>query len=836
MHRKLILVACLLAAPAHVRAGVSFVLGCEDGQCATTRTWDVTYGTATVRANAVVPTNGEIGNNWSLEFPALTGRGKDITSTTELTMAALLRVQTLPAGECVIAETLNGASRQCFVTLSSDGRLRAYYGDTTTECAQSTNDGQTCTDAAGCSEVNPGEATCSEATFARSGVLTTGAWHQFALTQDASQANPGDAACGLWVDGVQRGTRVRPQGTCSGSSPAGEVCSTHADCTSNGGTCTFTNTTTTRLWWGPRACGGSIVVQMDNFTADPVAVNSALAFSRLHDVHPNGEVVGDWDGTVGDAACTSDYQCVDDTTGTGTVDGTATEIQTSSNGTQSVWDLEDTTLDVGEAVLAASLFCSARETNDNSNNSGKTITLGIRDQAGSPNVLMGTAYDLTAEAGGGESHRSGPASVFATEPDGTAWDGEADVDALRFRLLYSGSSGTGYRVRATDCVAEVLLSKPLPAVPDELYDWNGDGEETVCYVGDSRFSDAALETAVTEALEEPDNVVRCASGGRRAADVAQDWTAILNGVGGSRVPCVALKGQAAKCDYAILDIGVNDFGTHPNYPENGRCYQSVCVGGSNDANGCAVASDCPGGACGGPQHGDPCSHPNGRAIEQIDSGVASAYCALGASFKSKTLHAPPTPCLLASQCAGGPTTGNAGACSLDGAIGTWCLYGSLDSPACPNGLCVRVNSLTYLERQFHGLIQAAQARTGANRVQLILVKPYPTTRKTITSGVLCIFSKTKPYMARQRALVTDLAAQYGLDTIDLTEAFRQLCPSRDYELCLRDTVHPSTAATPGLTPGVSGDDVITRAFEACLEADGAATYVDCQRLVPTATP
>lgn len=829
MQLILLLVAALLtAAPAS--GAVSFFTGCEDGRCAdsASRLWSATGPLPTAQPHATTPTNGNTGNNWSARFAPASGNatwtGVDFSASNAWTGRIDLRLAAAPTVERILPISgANGGNRQCFLTISPDRRLRLYYGDTGKECTQATNNGQPCTTAADCTEVNPGEATCSEATFAKSAVLALNQWYRVAVTQDTNLGNVGDARCGLWVDCVNAGTATRPQGACTGGSNNGVVCATNAACT-GGGTCSFTNKTTTRVVFGaPGTEASGVEFNLDDWMVDSSAVNTDLTCARLVDLHPNGAVVDDWDGTVGSSSCTNDHQCVDDTLTTGTVDDDGTALQASTNNEQTVWALEDVTLAGDESIAAAmpvALQCSAKETADNANNSAKTYQLGIRNSGGTSS--MGSNIEV---AGLGETYRAGPLTIKTTRPDGAAWSGVSDLNGAQMRALYTGSTGSGFRTRLTDCYLEALITRTLPPTPDALFDWGGDGDKTLCLWGDSKLFDAALKDQLVAGLTEPANILFCTNGGRTCGDMLNGVTNMADGVTTGNVACDVRKGSAAKCDVAILMCGANDF-SDQWFPQDGYCFQWVCAGGANAGLPCGVNGDCPSSTCiAGAQHGGECRLP--RGYHNV-GWLQTRYCRQGADFRDT--------CVGFTDCAGSPNPAiTAMPCSVTGDGQGWCHAGVLDSPECPQGLCVRPTELTAVQDRVRQIVAAVEARTGTSRMRLVLSNNYlPYQRTACAQNGLACWNCQRPMMQNFGGWLQSFAAYRGLDFIDFKGAFRDACPDYDPSKCLRDEVHASTAPTPGQTPSF-GDEVLGTIIEACAEGTPGPHHT-CTRLKPTPTP
>jgi hypothetical protein len=292
------------------------------------------------------------------------------------------------------------------------------------------------------------------------------------------------------------------------------------------------------------------------------------------------------------------------------------------------------------------------------------------------------------------------------------------------------------------------------AVPTDYFpDANGDGEKTLCIVGDSIMFAPEIYAALDASLTEPDNILRCAMRGHRIGDLERVWAEVLDG-GARSWPCVATRGHDAACDVAAVQIIANDVvaPTLQHTSANGFCYQRGCAGGPDRGKACGRSADCaPPGVCrdrAGPQYGRPCDIPDGMLsrrsyctdgdhIGQCCSGVSDASLGImcrpgicggpGGCAAGAHVHMPCEKDTEATDCPGGTCApwgpyGAFDSLDPDAAYTTgWCQLGSANSPGCPQGTCVRQVSRAYLAATMTRLIDAAAARTGASAVKLILL-------------------------------------------------------------------------------------------------------------------
>lgn len=674
-------------------------------------------------------------------------------------------------GECStinethLAYVLNGANVMGFLTLGSDGKVRAYYGTTGKECTSNSLYKYTaCSSDADCpSDVggNPGEASCSASAFAVTGALPTDTNIILGLAQtaDAGGARPHEATITLTQDYVVKGSQTRWQGTCSGSTGTttinGKACGATADCTalcgnvagcSTAGTCGGSNIgTPTAVRLGTTQTGSSLQAT----TAYPLhavfVFNGADPSSRYSKVVPlwptSDGGTNDWTD-AGSSACSSHYQCEDDTAAGGALDGDTTTLRASQPGETEIWGLTDYSLGGGEYAISATAWASLKEQDDNSQNSGKLIGLGLRNAAAGE--TMGTSHEL---ANFDTGYRTFPGPLTMAMPGGGAWDINAIRGVARFT---GGSGGTSYRVRSSAFVAEVEVGLPQPTPGTNVFpDANGDGRKRLCVVGDSIMNDPTMYEALLGAAEEPTDILKCAQGGRKIGDVAANWSAILSGSTSGAFPCAVQRGEAGNCDVALLHIGANNSSYVSEADNDGKCYQRGCVGGSNAGAACKTSATCPGGTCtddAGPQHGAACDNPFGVENRNAVSWVTSSYCnrsdAIGeccAGVGCTTSRCggagvcvggsnPKTLCTGdGSQCTGGGTCqqlsstgGTAEVDDLTYGFGN-CVRGDPTTPTCPLGVCVRKVSTAYLDAALTALLDAAAARTGSQAVTVGLL-------------------------------------------------------------------------------------------------------------------
>lgn len=754
------------------------------------------------------------GNTFALQLNPASGASeyldtRTFTASHEASSKFTLRVATLPTVERRIRSFRGSTGTLCFATVAPDGsgyRVRVYFNDAGSECAQSESNGKVCTSLADCVQSPEGGATCQPATFASSQQLALNVSHEILLTQDTSRTDPHDVSCGLYVDGVERGTAERPQGECSGGDLDGYACGASADCT-GGGTCsssTISQATVLRI--GTDDSGSSALeYYVDQEGLDPTSVDLSLRRTRVFDLHPtaNGSV-NDWSNC--NPACNgSEYTAVDDST-TAAPDGDTSEVNSGTNGHEERYDVctagSCLTLGAGESLQAGAivaLTCTAREVADNGN-TGKLFKYGLRLSAGSE--TLSADFDTETIDGDG-AYQQPPQLIPAQAPDSAAWttakiNGTGSNTGLRVKLLNTTTAGTtAYRSSVTDCVVEVEVTTPLPTDPNVLRDENGDGEITFVIVGDSRMFDIYLGEALVGQLEQPVNLYQAALGGREIGDIDVALDTILDGTNTAWLK--VFRGTAGrKVDYVVLDAsGINDFHDFPTTPVNGHCF-----GGANDGGTCnnprgSLADSylpiCSGGFCTATTqpcgtNGDCYSIYCREGADALTScrNIADGTCPAGTCVGGRHAGAA---CSTAEDCARckGMPLGPYTSWDLLDATSSWCNEGSIESPGCPGGLCVQRAQLAYTLTRYRSMIARMLARSGSSEVHPILFAPF--LPQESPEG----WASERPEMMATRQWVLSVAGELGLDTIDGVSLFWRESPDHKPNRMLRDDVHPLAA-------------------------------------------
>lgn len=715
-----------------------------------------------------------------------------------------LKFTALPSsGEQQLATICAGSScakPQAILAVDTDtsrnpdvSKLKLYFKDRGNECtSNSLFKYSACTTQADCpSDVggNPGEADCAPSVFVVSEGLELATPYSVAIvsSSDTAGSRPHDVTVSLYKDGQLRGGKTRWQGTCTGGSASvnGKACGATADCTyicsnvtaitgdacSSAGTCTGSSTigdvTSIRL-----GADTANLPAMDAQITDDVLTLSATdtyaRYAKVVTLYPSGNGTNNWTD-AGSIACTNHDDCVDDTEAGGAIDNDATTsdagtvLQDSSNADE-IWTLTDYAPAGGETVVAATARAAGKETSNNANTT-KNLIVGLRDTGS--NETLGSAVDL-ASFNDDSNYRLIAGPITQTHPGG----GALTLNNLRGLVRKSGGTGSGFRLRVTDYVAEAVVAKPVPAVTDLLPERNGDSKKTLCIGGDSIMNDAGLFEMLNGLLPEPSGILRCAEGGQMIGDFAGDWSRILDGNAAANIPCYPERGENAHCDVFILHVGANNFArVTQQIDDNGTCFQRGCVGGANDGLACTTtAADCPGGTCtdySGPQNGGGCDIATG-----VTSDAAAPYGAFNARSHCLAGDAVGTDCTFGGiatcggpgGCLGGAnvnklcTKANEGTdCpgSTCGAWGGWGAHDQTDSEAtygytygrcqrgaaggsdCLKGTCARATTTAYMAQTLDAMAQAAKARTGSSAVTLVLAgntMPYAGTPKMCVAG------------------------------------------------------------------------------------------------------
>ena len=484
-----------------------------------------------------------------------------------------------------------------------------------------------------------------------------------------------------------------------------------------------------------------------------------------------------------------------------------------------------------------------------------------------------------------EPHRRGSLLVLVplifamVGPDPSA--GAAALDRARCRHATderSGLVGCPSGDVETDC----------PGSEADGWSCSGDGEVTVCDIGDSTKDNPKRFEILGPALEGVDNYLHCSNPRRMCFDHWANRVSLGRGEGGDlgrrEVTCVAKRGRRAECDLIFAGCGYNEWSDLAR-PE-GACYQAWCRGDST--KGCRSDEDCESqgvaGPCHGPQSGRSCSAPSGhmwqdgaglRCIGGVANGrpcVGKRACLGGANDGrecKKPGHCPDGTCSLACQrctddperrcaadadCDDGRCVGpdESLACFRSDNEGEACA----DASDCPGGHCIRRNFFQVkaavrcedaapgvpdcpndpaggvgLCRQevtvaaAHRLFRESTEEWAAQGALVVLEAPWSTTTTPGAGKVMGVWGAARRQVQEMNALARDLASGEGWSYIDYECVFRRDCPGGDADACLKDDVHPADV----------GKRVAAEAAARCF-AGGVDECSDCRSLGPSETP
>ena len=824
------------------------------------------------------------GEDYSLAFRIQADAFPPYTCSTATTTNCTQDAQCPSSGTCTVVneqEVLRGyagSDAQVVVALGSDRRLRVHWRDLVKECtANSAYPYTDCTSVSDCpvaSGGNPGESDCSEAIFAKTERLTAGQTYlgTVVVSADTAGARPHDVRVALYFGGSARGSKTRREGVCSGGTLNGKACGASADCP-GGGTCGSSNIgSLTAVRVGATSAAKGYTVNLGGYDFLDSDQDPYVRYEKVVPLYPSSSTARvDWNDV--NANCTGGVHagCIDDTDSgaidddAGTPGAPTTTLNASTQNDTDIWELDDYTLGTGESVVAAVAYGAMREQADNGN-TNKTVAFGLRDNNATSQTDAG--HEATASidlAPDGEAQKTRAGAIAMTNPSGAAWS-QTNLNQLRGVIRYTGATGTGNRVRLTNAIADVAVALPTPATPTTMQDLNSDTKVTVCFIGDSILNDPAFYDALNGQLEQPDNILHCALGGRTCGDMLYAFPQILDGEAtpdssDGLVPnyysCIAERGDTGhKCDYAFLQCGANNVSGELQRASDGFCFQRGCVGGSNAGLACKVAGDCPGGTCTdaqGPQYGVPCAIPSGTKGDNGAAYLTGQVCLNGDNIaKCCAGLACPSP----SDCGGGPkkcfggTNANA-QCSVHGDCNSnlciylghegnndltdnvygpsWCVAGSVLSRECPSGVCVAEMTTAYLESVFGRMVDIAEARTGSSTVQLVLMgNVYPwqqRPKRCVTGashGATCSvdgdctapgechvpnnyarWSDQQGDFAYLNRYTKALAADRGLPYLDGYAYLRRIVWPQSYDVNVRDGIHLSESGQEHLATCVT---------------------------------
>ena len=852
--RSLVLALLLLAAPAHaaVYFATGFDLGTQsdvgsDGQ----QFWSASSGTPSI--TSAFDTAASAANLYALEINPASGSAEYVVPAVWSAQSSL-RV----GGKLVVTNTGGpGCKREVVALVGSGGdwsgkaailslqhattilgvdyyTLNAFYGSQTqTVCTGSTLNGKQCATRTDCPEANENEAECTASTLAASPIIAEGAAVQFTLTQDnGSGSTAGTVTVGLYEGTAgltpavyNRGSAARRVGKCAGGASSGNPCDVNGDCPSS--TCTVTNVVApTRVRLGASdttACG--IAYALDDVWVYDGTVRANVRFETLT---PNGSgTTTAWnDGTNGATAYTEIDESPADNGTTYATEGTGTGSATA--------DVTLSDIPKPSASPTPVAVVLSGHAQKNWSTSGRTVTWRFGEHDGT-NTQTGTSYIINdsgdtvwTDDGASASYHPLPPQIFTNAPDGNAWTGKglSTVDSLQMRLDRVAASNVGQELRITRAVAEVIVQQPDPPVPTVLPDRDQDGEDTVCFVGDSTWDNVDFQGALVANLTEPDNIYFYTRGASKLGDTLAEWTSLLEGASGTFLGLEVKRGTGGRTCDVVLVNHVTNIGFPASFTDPKLC--------DPDGNpSCAAQGIAQAGYCeddGGADQGNAC-HCDGylgnwRSNYADVVSPAEKYCVNAGDFKDLCGNEACN-CVNDAGCARGGISSPTGTCSstvclphaggggllcaADAPVGgnvftarsTYCMSGCLNAPGCPNGVCVRHHSLTAVQAGFRDLQAQADARPTPAPTPPIGGPPLVIYVAPPPGATLCWGETSRFAHGRYRSFLRQWTRAEGRPFIDLWARFYRECAGvmtsncagnpctalEDTTLCYRDFVH-----------------------------------------------
>lgn len=417
---------------------------------------------------------------------------------------------------------------------------------------------------------------------------------------------------------------------------------------------------------------------------------------------------------------------------------------------------------------------------------------------------------------------------------------------------------------------------------------SGDGQITVCDIGDSTKHNPTRFEILAPSMPGVDNFVKCANPRRMCFDHWANRVSLGQGRGGTlgrnEVLCEAKRGRQAECDIVLAGCGYNEWADLAR--EEGACYQAWCR--DDSSKGCRSDDDCRGqgakGPCHGPRSGQSCSVPSGhmwvdgaalRCIGGVANGrpcVGKRACLGGAkhgeecTFPSqcpggacglacqRCLSDPDRQCGSDADCDGsrcvGPDTRKA--CFLSENQGDACE----DAADCPGGRCIPRNMFQVkaavrcedaapnvpdcprgpeggvsLCRQLvtvpaaHRLFTESTSEWAKQGALVVIEAPWSTTETPGAGQVMGVWGTARAQIQEMNALARAWSSSNGWAYIDYECVFRRDCPGGDADACLKDDVHPADV----------GKKIAAEAAVRCL-AGKADDCSDCRALVTGEAP
>jgi hypothetical protein len=618
-------------------------------------------------------------------------------------LTCLMRVATMPGAETVIADFgSTGGTRAALLTLTPVDATRFQLRAAHKSADKYTCNGSTANDAlcapvadpecAGidrdttvCLETNHCEARCERQTFATA-TGTTGQWMTWTLQQQ--NGTDAEVAVRLWAGAAgpptaayAQGGGTRTVGLCAGGTNASGPCAVASACP--GGTCDASDKITVarvRLGKTDTGTGAGTIHFAKCFGYGGTTAYPNLRWDTLAPI--SDQVAGNWDAFesgAGVRSCddTHLYDCLADGN---TPDGGSSAIENAAAAQPTAAinyaAISTPTPNPTPLAIVAEVFGQQAE--------ASAGTVDLEFAAGGTTTTDFTDTDVDFDD-------QGTTAGFYSLPDLVSTNATILANLNAVALVFQRPAGTGSeKMRFTAAPISVIRQTADPAVIASIPDRDGDGEQTVCHVGDSISDNAVFQDTFTSAVAALNitNLYFCTKGGITPLDAADDWMAILAGDATQFMACETVtRGIGGRtCDVVLVMTGVNAWhGANLAPPSNlttvegGLGQDGVCETATGVGTGQGLACRCPF----IPRQRTNTARGSERYCLTKGTG-AGALGAVCAQFSD-------CPCASNADCTFAGTTGRCGACvgGLDGGeyctTGATCLSSVCDTDRCASG-------------------------------------------------------------------------------------------------------------------------------------------------------
>lgn len=745
--------------------------------------------------------------------------------------------------------------------------LNVYYGSATqTVCSGSTNDGKRCTTVADCDSINPDEAQCAATSMATSDALPGGSYFSATLLQDNST---GVVTCGLYsgADGTvySSGSEPRTVGYCAGGANANEPCTVASECPAS-------------------SCNVDDVFAITEVRSGVVSASTgALTVTEAGSIGYSGTVIPNWyvealdpsgqDQTAGetnwDRLSGAVHGCADGAEWACLDDGSEPDLGTSAltnnaaaRPTIGVQFANPPTPAASPSPKAVIISAIAQDAEASASNSA-TVRLDLLDDGGTW-YTSGAAFDyegFTGNGGVSGPYYVVPPLVRETKQSGAAWN-VAGLNDLKAALYKTAGSANDARV--SSLTAQVLYQTADPIVPDVIPDRDQDGEDTVCFVGDSTWDNLDFQNALVALLHEPDNFYFYTRGAARIGDVEGEWPSLLEGASGTFLGITVRRGTGGKtCDVVInqgallnnmMGGGVADPALNATF--SGINQGSYCedLGGPDQGNVCAcdpklnnwssrwTATPAPditpaAGYCiNNGDFGDRCS-----PLASVGIGTGCA-CSTNADCTRSNDG-------LTGVCSGGFCVASAFPnCAVNAASNVrqnFCMPGCVNVPGCTSGVCVRSFGVTAIADAMDRIDAMTAVRPTPAATPPAGGKPIAIDVASQPGVGLGCWSSTKPASGMFRHLIRQRSKTAGTPYLDLWARTYQYClvqagsdtctvygactDTENVTKCYRDAVHGTYKWQALVAAPLIAECLTNRVEGETVTHDGVCTGSVCTR-------